>query len=261
MVGCKLFSFIILAFVHLCLTIGLGSLFFVLLPSNGDYFGFAVAQTWLIFVVTLGDRFLLSSLKAKKVNIGSSLVQKIDNYRALRRFDQHIDIYSSKELSDNILIIDSYFRPSAIVIGEKLSRKLREKDLDNLLHLSVSKLDSSHWSYACTVVQLLSVIAFPLIILSFVKKAYILNSLFSAPAGLITKMFLSLGGTKETEEKTVESVKNSYPDLWSGASPRTDKHLGVFLSYVLDYFLLIPNEKNALPMNSFVARTQVISSK
>tara|TARA_R110002049_G_scaffold114852_1_gene266324 strand:- start:363 stop:1163 length:801 start_codon:yes stop_codon:yes gene_type:complete len=260
-VGYKLFSFIVLAVTHLCLTVGLASLFFVILPSNGDYFGFALAQLWLVFVLSLGDRFLLSSLKAKRVNISSSLVQKVDNFRALKRFEKKIDIFSSKELSDNILIIDSYFRDPAIVVGEKLSQKLRPEDLDNLLKLCVDRFKTSRWSYACVVTQLLSVIAFPLILFTFINKAYVLNSLFSAPASLVTKTLLKIGGISMTEESIVNDIKDSYPGLWSGVSPRTSKHLSVFLSYVLDYFLLIPTDKSAMPVDSFGSTNEAILSR
>ncbi len=235
--------------------------FFVLLPTNGDYVGLVIAQIWLIFIIVLGDRFFLSSLKAKKVSAGHKLAQKIDNFRALRRFESKIEIFNSKELSDNVLIIDSYLRAPAIVIGNELSAKLRDEDLDRVLSLSIERLELSKWKYACMITQLLSIIALPLIFLTIHRKTYVLNSLFSAPAMLMTQVFWKLGAVKIKNENIISQLKESYPSLWSSAKPRTNKHLNVFITYVLDYFLLIQTEQSNLSNHSFQLSSQVVAGK
>lgn len=235
--------------------------FFVLLPTNGDYVGIILAQVWFLFIIALGDRFFLSSLKAKKVSAGHKLAQKIDNLRALRRFENSIEIFNSKELSDNVLIIDSYFRAPAIVIGTQLSSQLRDEDLDTVLRLSIERLVSSKWKYACIITQLLSIIALPLILLTFHRKAYVLNSLFSAPAMLMTQLFWKIGVVKIKNEEVLAQLKESYPSLWSSAKPRTNKHINVFLNYVLDYFLLVQTEKSSLSNHSFQLSSQVVAGK
>lgn len=235
--------------------------FFVLLPTNGDYVGLVLAQLWLIFIIVLGDRFFLSSLKAKKVGAGHKLAQKIDNFRALRRFENRIEIFNSKELNDNVLIIDSYLRPPAIVVGNKLVTQLREEDLDRILSLSIERLEASKWKYACVITQLLSIIALPLVLLTIHRKTYVLNSLFSAPAMLLTQVFWKIGVVKIKNEDVLKQLRDSYPALWSSAKPRTNKHLNVFLTYVLDYFLLIQTEQSNLSNHSFQLSSQVVAGK
>ena len=130
-----------------------------------------------------------------------------------------------------------------------------------MLTLSIQRLESSKWKYACTITQLLSIIALPLIFLTIHRKAYVLNSLFSAPAMLTTQIFWKIGVVKIKNEEVLNQLIDSYPSLWSSAKPRTNKYINVFLTYVLDYFLLLQKEPSNLSGQSFQLSSRAITGK
>lgn len=237
--------FIIVVVIQVFITLACASILFVFMPSNGDYWGVALAQLWTCTALLLGDRLLLSSLKAKRMGVSHDLVQKIDNLRALRRFERRFEVFGSREIADNILVIDSVFRAPVLVIGSDVVKKIRDEDLNELLVAAIEKLEHGRWRFACLSAQILSLFAVPMLLFSLSRKTKILNSVVSAPAIVITHLFWKLGGVREIRGSHLRFVMQSYPSLWGAARPRTNKVLGPFIEYLLNYFLLVPPDKSS----------------
>ncbi len=248
----KLFRFILLVFIHLGLTLALASVCFLLMPINGDYFGVLLAQLWLVAVLLFGDRFLLSTLKAKRLSSASPLCLRLANLRVLRRHRQTFEVFESRDAPDNILVISSPLRAPAILVGQNILTKMREKDLDQVLNFALLRLESGHWTYACLSAQLLALLAVPAIFLRVVGLGSLLH-LALVPSEVLTKFFWKLGGVKEINQDLMDYALAAYPRLWGRVWPQTRPGLKVFLVHVLDYMLLIPAPLNA---EGKIARTK-----
>jgi len=243
--GYQLFRFILLFLIHLLLTIVVTAICFVLIPTNGDYVGIALAQLWTLGVMTLGDRLILSTLKAKRLGQSMSLSQKVSNFRAINRFERSVDVFISHEVTDNVVILDSYFRSPAIVIGAQLSTSVRENDLDQIVKLAIDRIQTKHWSFASLCVQLLSLMALPTIIVTLIPKTKNIASLCSAPANFITDIFLKLGGVR-LEEHEFLPLQSTYPNLWGAPKLRLPKSVSTVVGLIIERFLLIAPVQSTL---------------
>lgn len=224
----------------------MASVCFVVMPQNGDYWGVAIAQVWTLMVFFLGDRALLSSLKAKRLGESSELVQKVANLRALKRFERRFEVFSSREFSDNIVFLDSYLRAPAIVIGHNVATRMRDEDLERLLNIALSKLDGGKWRYACASAQLLSILTVPMILFSFFRKTQLAVDFIGSPCNVITKIMWRIGGIKEESMQAIAYVVEAYPDLWEANNVRVHYALRPFLRRLLAFFIMIPTRNSSV---------------
>lgn len=243
--------FTLLVLIHIFLTIVLAAFLFVVLPHNGDYWGVALAQLWSLLVITLGDRAILSSLKAKRLGETNALVQRISNLRALRRSPRRFEVFSSRELSDNILIIDSYFRAPALVVGSEVMAKMRSEDLNQLLALAITRLEQGKWRYASVSAQLLAIFAAPMLLVSMLRIPKAFASLLSSPCDVMTLIAWRAGMVGELNAPAIDFAQAAYPQLWGEAHPRVNQILSSFMMRLLKHFLLVPAERS-----SFIAKLQ-----
>lgn len=221
------------------------------MPQNGDYWGVAIAQLWSILVITLGDRAILSSLKAKRLGETNALVQKISNLRALRRSPRGFEVFSSRELSDNILIIDSYMRPPALVIGSEVMARMRSDDLNQLLALAIARVEHGKWRYASVSAQLVAIFAAPMLLVSLLRVPKAFAALLSGPCDVMTAIVWRAGMIGELNAPAIDYAQAAYPQLWGEAHPRVNQILSSFMMRLLKHFLLVPAERS-----SFIAKLQ-----
>tara|TARA_R110000868_G_scaffold100129_3_gene275452 strand:- start:394 stop:1092 length:699 start_codon:yes stop_codon:yes gene_type:complete len=217
------------------------------MANNGDYWGVGLAQLWSVSIILLGDRLLLSTLKAKKMGASHHLVQRIDNLRALRRFERRFEVFVTKELSDNILIIDSGFKSPALVVGQGVLTSVEDEDLSHLLKAALEKLEFDHWRFASLSAQLVSIFALPVILFSLLEKTRVLCPLVSAPASAVTKLLWRLGGVKLSTGNKLDSLIEKYPALWRAPKPRLNQPLRAFIEYLLGFYVLVRPVAESLP--------------
>jgi len=245
--GYQLFRFTLLLVTHLFITLACASILFVFMPNNGDYWGVGLAQLWSVAILLLGDRLLLSTLKAKKMGVSHHLVQRIDNLRALKRFERRFEVFVSKELSDNVLVIDSGYKAPALVVGQSVLAKVDDEDLSALLKLAVEKLEYDHWRFASLSAQLVSIFALPVVLFSILPSTRVLCPLVSAPARTVTNLLWFLGGVKVSRGEQQDQLIEKYPELWKVPRPRLNEPLRAFIEYLLGYYILIRQPENTLP--------------
>lgn len=219
---------------------------FVVLPQNGDYWGVALAQLWTLLVFVLGDRVILSSLKAKRLGETNILVQKVSNLRALRRFERRFEVFGSRELSDNILLVDSYFRAPALVVGSEVIARMREDDLNQLLAIAISKLEQGRWRYASISAQLLSIFSAPILLMTILRVPKSFLTLVNAPYEVMTALVWKLGGVRNLKTPSIDFAIAAYPKLWGEANPRVSNILNGYMMLLLKHFLLVPTDRNSV---------------
>lgn len=235
-----MFKFIILGLLHILITISMAALFFVILPHNGDYWGVLIASVWNLIALTLGDRLLLSSLKAKRLGASSDLVQKIANLKALKRFGRRFEVFISKELDDNVFMIDSYLRSPAIVIGVSVLKTMREEDLDKIMSIGINRIESGDWRFVSLSTQMLSIFATPMLFFSLAKQSSAAVKLIGTPCDFLLSVTKRIAGLGDERSKDLRFIHQAYPQLWSEVRPRTWRILIPFMSRLIGTLLLIP---------------------
>lgn len=218
----------------------MAALFFVILPHNGDYWGVFIASIWSLVALTLGDRLLLSSLKAKRLGASSDLVQKVANLKALKRFDRRFEVFISKELDDNVFMIDSYLRSPAIVIGVSVLKVMREEDLDKIMSIGITRIESGDWRFVSLSTQMLSIFSAPMLLFSLGKRPSVAVKLIGAPCDFLLNVTRRMVGLGEERSRDLLFIHQAYPQLWNEVRPRTWRILTPFMSRLIGTLLLIP---------------------
>lgn len=136
-----LFQFFLLGILMSILFAVWVGILFLILPPVAVELGVFISVLLIFPVFLLGDRFLLSAVRARKLQSEGPIVDRIRNYSCILEMNEPA-LYYSERLPTNIYFIEDGLRgKSSIIINKKLMNKLPEQELDPLLFSTLMKLN------------------------------------------------------------------------------------------------------------------------
>ena len=143
---------------------------FVVFWGNGEFVGILLFCCAGLMAIFFGDRFLLYSLKSRKIRGLSPVIQKINNL-TFRKSLPDVEVYSSSEFKKYVFAVEGLMGRPYLILGDKFDTHLNDEELEILLTFALRKIQNRDSLFNSLFIFSTILLIFPIFITTRWKKS------------------------------------------------------------------------------------------